>query len=141
MSRNSFSQYVLFFEAQHPFYSNKEYRTYTLLMPRCSPDNLSLKEDLQNVSDRFGTKFDVSLLLQLKITKEPDGNTQYTEIKKGLTELLKDYWISPMNHGMWTVETEHIKNEIFTFFEQYDCEIISIWGDWKEEFTDAVFKR
>jgi hypothetical protein len=37
-------------------------------MPRCSHDSLSLMGDLQKVSDRFGTNFDVSLLLQLKIT-------------------------------------------------------------------------
>ena len=140
MIKNCFSQYVLFFEAQHPFYSNKEYRTYTLLMPRCWPDSLRLKEDLKEVSERFGTKFNVALLLQLEITNEINGDKQYFDIKESFTELLQDFWISPMNHGMWTVKTNHIKTEIFTFFDFYDCEIVSVWGDWKEEFKEAVFK-
>ena len=138
MFKNCWSQYILIFQAEHKLYETTENRVFTIELPRCGPDNLMLRESINENKKRFGTNFRVALLVQIEITDKVNENNQFHEIKEYFKYMLSEHWISPMNQGMWFLPTELMYECVLNLLEGDQYEVVSYWGDWKDEIIEDL---
>ena len=138
MIKQCWSQYVIIFEANHRLAQFNPNKTYSISLPRTFPDSLSLKESIHDLRKRFGTKFNISLLLQIEILEATNEHEQYFKLRDFFLDTFKEYWISPINEGMWNIPKDRMIENLIRHFYINSYNIVSTWGDWKDDFDYKI---
>ena len=138
MNKHCWSQYVIIFEANHRLGQFNPEKIYSISLPRAFPDSLSLKDSINDLTKRFGTKFNVSLLIQIEILESINENEQYFKLRDFFLETFKEYWIFPINEGMWNIKKNSMIENLIRHFYINSYNIVSTWGDWKDEFDCQI---
>ena len=137
MTTDCWSQYVLLFRLSSPFARSNSRKPYTLLLPRCFPDSLGLREDIASMRERMSCDVEVDLLVQIAATPSKD-DAQYFKLREHYAEGLKEHAVLMVEHGLWVVEPQLIFDHTVALFQTARFPILSSWGHWRDDFDSAV---
>jgi hypothetical protein len=138
MSKDCWSQYVIVLKGDDSYYGKNTNKTFTLLMPRSWPESLNLHDDLEDIRKRLAMKFDVSLLLQIEISDKTKENKQYFEIRDFIKNSLENYFISPVNAGLWNLPEKEMMDCLLKLFYNNAYDVVFVRGDWKSDFISLL---
>ena len=138
MVKDCWSLWIILLEGEDFNDGKNSSKTFNLLTPHCWPESLSLNSDLESLKERLGVEFELALMIQIEIVDKSKENEQYEIVKNFVDVNLEDYFIAPINDGLFRLTRKEMFACLISLFRTKHYEIVSVNGNWKEDFTDSL---